>query len=181
MNWIKKIMIFLCICIILVIGLFYKNSFFPHWIVWEKAVFQDSSEDYQITLKHRKVLVRYADNIIWSTPKDIKVQKIVTGDIDRDGQDELILLCWRKGHYGDVKPIWVEEDSTDWVQHIFVYELTPEDVPAKWMSSYIGMDILDINIKADENFGKLLMLTSITGENSAWRWEFWGFTRVDIP
>ena len=181
MNWIKKIIIFLCICIILGIGLFYKNSFFPHWIVWEKAVFQDSSEDYQITLKHRKVSVRYADNIIWSTPKDIKVQKIVSGDIDCDKQDELILLCWRKGHYGDVKPIWVEEDDNDWVQHIFVYDLMPEEISAKWMSSYIGMDISDISIDSNDSLGILIKLKPVAGEESSWRWDSWGFTRVDIP
>jgi hypothetical protein len=193
MSWIKTkgfknvfSKYFVCILIVLFIGtagvgLWNVANLFPHWIVWEKAAFRDTSGQYDIALKHKKVQVRYANNVIWSTNKDIKVQKALSADIDRDGQDELVLLCWRKGHYGDVKPIWVTEDETDWVQHIFLYELTPEEVPAKWMSSYIGKDVFDITAEVDETLGSLLKLTDIAGEDSVWRWESWGFTRVDIP
>ncbi len=180
MNWIKKIIIFLSICVI-GLGLWNAASFFPHWIVWEEAVFQDTSGKYEMVLKHKKVQVRYAKNVIWSTTKDIKVQKALFADIDCDGQDELVLLCWRKGHYGEVKPIWVKEDETDWVQHIFVYELMQDGVSAKWMSSYIGKDIFDMTAEADETIGNLLKLTDKACEDSIWRWESWGFTRVDMP
>lgn len=177
---------FVCILIVLFIGtagleLWHVDEVFPRWIMWKEYAFRDTSGQYEIALKHKKVQVRYANNVIWSTNNDIKVQKVLSSDIDRDGQDELVLLCWRKGHYGDVKPIWVEEDETDWVQHIFLYELTPKDVPAKWMSSYIGKDVFDITAEADETLGSLLKLTDIAGEDSVWRWESWGFTRVDIP
>ena len=153
----------------------------PRWIVWEEGTFPSTSGQYEITLSEKTVWVYYKDKSIWTSEKDVKVQKALFADIDRDGQNELILLCWRKGHYGDVKPIWVKEEAKDWVQHIFVYELMQKGVQAKWMSSYIGKDIVDISVEADEKSGSLLGLTDRSGGESVWRWEDWGFTRVDIP
>ena len=158
-----------------------RGTFLPQWIVWEHGTFQDASGQYQITLTGKTVRVSYKDTMIWTTEKDVKVQKALSADIDRDGQDELILLCWRKGHYGDVKPIWVEEDEDDWVQHIFVYECLEGDVKAKWMSSYIGKDILDVTIKETGNIGCFLCLTDSDGEETLWMWDSWGFTKVNIP
>ena len=173
------IVVFLCVG---AVGYWLWNSgtFLPQWIVWEYGTLQDASGQYQIILKGKTVRVSYKDSMIWTTEKDVKVQKALSADIDRDGQDELILLCWRKGHYGDVKPIWVEEDEQDWVQHIFVYEFVQENVQAKWMSSYIGKDILDITARATETTGRLLCLTDRSGEESLWAWDSWGFVRVDI-
>ena len=176
---------FICILIILSVGvvgfrLWNAGTFLPHWIVWESAVFRDASGQYEMVLENKKVQVHHEDQLIWTTTKDVKVQKALCADIDRDGQDELVFLCWRKGHYGDVKPIWEEEDETDWVQHIYVYELMEDGVHAKWMSSYIGKDILDITAHTSEASGSLLHLTDMSGEESIWRWESWGFKRVDI-
>ena len=177
---------FVCILIVLFIGiaglgLWNVANLFPRLIAWEEAAFRDASGQYEIKLKNKKVQVQYGDLLIWNTTKDVKMQKALPADIDCDGQDELVLLCWRKGHYGEVKPIWVKEDETDWVQHIFVYELMQDGVAAKWMSSYIGKDILDMTTEADEKLGSLLKLTDKACEDSIWRWESWGFTRVDMP
>ena len=178
LKYLIIIVVFICV---ITVGHCLWNSglFLPHWIVWEHGTLPDASGQYEIILAGKKVRVRYGEDIIWTTEKDVKVQKALSADIDRDGQDELILLCWRKGHYGDVKPIWVEEDEQDWVQHIFVYEFVQEDVRAKWMSSYIGKDILDITARAAETSGRLLCLTDRSGEESVWGWDSWGFVRVD--
>ena len=183
--FVKGLLKYLTISVVLlcagVVGSWLQNvgAFLPHWIVWEHGTFQDASGQYQIILKGKTVRVSYKDSMIWTTEKDVKVQKALSADIDRDEQDELILLCWRKGHYGDVKPIWVEEDEQDWVQHIFVYEFLQEDVQAKWMSSYIGKDILNITARAAETSGRLLCLTDRSGEESVWGWDSWGFVRED--
>ena len=184
--FVKGLLKYLTISVVLlcagVVGSWLQNvgAFLPQWIVWEHGTFQDGSEQYEIILAGKKVRVQYGEDIIWTTEKDVKVQKALSADIDRDEQDELILLCWRKGHYGDVKPIWVEEDEQDWVQHIFVYEFLQEDVQAKWMSSYIGKDILDITARDLETTGRLLCLKDRSGEESVWTWDSWGFVRVDI-
>ena len=183
--FVKGLLKYLTISVVLlcagVVGSWMQNvgAFLPQWIVWEHGTFQDASGQYQIILKGKTVRVSYKDSMIWTTEKDVKVQKALSADIDRDEQDELILLCWRKGHYGDVKPIWVEEDEQDWVQHIFVYEFLQEDVQAKWMSSYIGKDILNITARAAETSGRLLCLTDRSGEESVWGWDSWGFVRED--
>ena len=193
MNWINTKIFknvfsknFICILMFLFVGtvgleLWNVSNLFPRWIAWEEAAFRDASGQYEIKLNNKKVQVQYGDHLIWNTTKDVKVQIALPADIDRDGQDELVLLCWRKGHYGEVKPIWVKEDETDWVQHIFVYELMQDGVAAKWMSSYIGKDILDMTTETDEKIGSLLKLTDKACEDSIWRWESWGFTRVDMP
>lgn len=183
--FVKGLLKYLTISVVLLcagaVGFWLQNvgAFLPQWIVWEHGTFQDASGQYQIILKGKTVRVSYKDSMIWTTEKDVKVQKALSADIDRDEQDELILLCWRKGHYGDVKPIWVEEDEQDWVQHIFVYEFLQEDVQAKWMSSYIGKDILNITARAAETSGDLLCLTDRSGEESVWGWDSWGFVRED--
>lgn len=178
LKYLIIIVVFLCVA---AVGHWLRiiSTFLPQWVVWEHGTLQDDSGQYEIILAGKKVRVRYGEDIIWTTEKDVKVQKALSADIDRDGQDELILLCWRKGHYGDVKPIWVKEDEQDWVQHIFVYEFLQEDVQAKWMSSYIGKDILNITARAAETSGDLLCLTDRSGEESVWGWDSWGFVRED--
>ena len=178
-----KIVIIVVLCVgVGGIFILWKNqeNIFPNWVTWNHGTLEDSSGQYEIILARRKVSVRHGNHIIWTSPQDVKVQKALFGDIDRDGQDELLLLCWRKGHYGDVKPIWVEEDEKDWVQHIFVYEFSEEDVEAKWMSSYIGRDILNITIKEKETDGCFICLTDTGGEESFWTWDSWGFKKVEI-
>lgn len=172
-------MAFICAGAI-VLWLWRKGTFLPRWIAWEHGTLQEASGAYEIILARKKVSVRYGDAVIWTSPDGVKVQKALSCDIDHDGQDELILLCWKKGHYGDVKPIWVEEDEQEWVQHIFVYEYVQEDIEAKWMSSYIGRDISDITAKKSDVNGSILCLTDTGGEVTIWAWDSWGFTLVDM-
>lgn len=155
------------------------GAFLPRWITWQTGTIPDDSGEYMITVARKKVSVACGDNLIWTSQDDVKVQKALSCDIDHDGQDELILLCWKKGHYGDVKPIWVEEDKQEWVQHIFVYEYVQEDIEAKWMSSYIGRDISDITAGETKEARCCLCLTDTDGEVSNWVWDSWGFTKVD--
>ena len=114
----------------------------PRWIDWESGTFSDVSGQYEISLKRRTVKIIYDKSVIWTAPKDIKVQDAMSCDIDGDGADELVLLCWKIGRFGTSKPFWVEEDEKTWSQHIFVYTCNGETVKPKWMSSYIGVDVV---------------------------------------
>lgn len=160
-------------------GLWGDSACQPRWVTWESICAQDASGEYEITLAQKRLSVAYRENVIWTSPDDVKVQKALSCDIDHDGQDELILLCWKKGHYGDVKPIWAEEDKQEWVQHIFVYEYEQEDVEAKWMSSYIGRNISDITACETKEGNCCLCLTDTDGEASSWVWDSWGFTKIE--
>ena len=105
------------------------------------------------------------------------MQDVLSCDIDNDGMDELLLLCWKKGRYGEHKPFWVEEDEKNWSQHLFVYEYMEEEIRPKWMSSYIGQDVMEMAAREGAPPGIHLLLTSPEGEVSSWFWDSWGFTK----
>ena len=66
----------------------------PRWVDWRNRTVMDESGQYEIVLKHRAVKVVCDNSVIWTTPKEIKVQDAMSCDIDGDGADELMLLCW---------------------------------------------------------------------------------------
>lgn len=116
---------------------------------------------------------------IWTSPQEVKVQKALSCDIDNDGIDELVLLCWKKGRYGEHKPFWVEKDETVWSQHLFVYEYQSEKISPKWMSSYLGQDIADVTSNGKAAPDLCLWFRSPDDEMTSWKWDSWGFTRLD--
>lgn len=163
-------------------ALWKQGCFLPKWIRWEEGAFYDQSGQYEILLAHKKVQIYYSGSEIWTSPKGVKVQEVLSGDIDNDREDELILLCWKVGRYGSHKPFWVEKDERKWSQHIFVYEYVNGNIKPKWMSSYIGQDVADMAVSdgaVSGNGQNRLFLTDINGEISCWIWDSWGFTRED--
>ncbi len=154
--------------------LWMNGAFLPHWIRWESGIGYDSSEKYEIILAQKKVSVKNDTNVIWTSPKGVKVQSVLSADIDGDKTEELILLCWKIGRYGRSKPFWVEEDEKKWSQHIFVYGLHEEEVRPKWMSSYIGQEVAEMTVREGT---RQLFLTDPDGGLSSWIWDSWGFTK----
>lgn len=152
----------------------YNACSFPNWITWEKKQIQDRSAQYEIIIKDQTVSLLHHNALIWTSPASIKVQDAIFCDIDGNGEEELLLLCWKKGRYGQHKPFWVEEDETSWSQHIFLYTYSADEIRPKWMSSYIGQDVAAMRVVASR-----LWLTAPDGENSAWKWDSWGFTKED--
>lgn len=164
----------LCVCVLIPIIGWRGGHFLPGWIEWKSGTFTDESGRYEIVLKHRTARVICDSSVIWTAPGEIKVQDAMSCDIDGDGADELILLCWKIGRFGSSRPFWVEEDEETWSQHIFVYNYAGDTIKPKWMSSYIGVDVAEMS--AD---GRKLLLTNTEGRMSSWIWDSWGFTRED--
>lgn len=156
-----------------------RDGFLPRWIVWENKNICDESGKYEIVLQNKTVTVSCEEAEIWVSPAGVKVQDILSCDVDGDGADELVLLCWKVGRYGRHKPFWVEKDEESWLQHVFVYEYIEKQVKPKWMSSYIGQDIAQINVKRENAPFSRLLLTDLEGNISSWVWDFWGFSRED--
>lgn len=158
-------------------ALWNNGAFLPRWIEWGSGVFYDRSGEYEVLLNRKSVCVTYRDAVIWNSPDGVKVQKALSYDIDNDEEDELVLLCWKRGRYGRHRPFWVEKDEKKWSQHIFVYEYEGGEIQPKWMSSYIGQEVADLagNGK-DAPFARLL-LTGRDGKISSWMWDSWGFTK----
>lgn len=156
-----------------------EGAFLPRWISWESRTVSDRTEQYQAVLEHKKVQVLSEDEVLWTSPENVKVQDILLCDIDRDMQDELILLCWKRGRYGKHMPFWIEEDESSWSQHIFVYEYTAKEIRPKWMSSYIGQDVAVMQDNGKEAPYTRLWLTDTEGKTGSWLWDSWGFTKED--
>lgn len=127
-----------------------RGHYLPGWIEWRNKTFTDASGRYEVVLKHRTVEVHYDSSVIWTAQDGIdaiKVQDAMFCDIDGNGADELILLCWKTGRFGTSRPFWVEEDEKSWSQHIFVYSCDGEKIKPKWMSSYIGVDVAEMSVR----------------------------------
>lgn len=150
-----------------------RGILLPGWIAWESGTYYAAPVPYQILLSHKTVKVIHDNAVIWTSPDDLKVQQVLSCDIDGDKEDELLLLCWKKGRFGSYKPFWVKEDETRWSQHIFVYEYHARNIVPKWMSSYLGQNVMHMDM------AERLLLTDTDGLITSWVWDFWGFKKDD--
>ncbi len=169
-NIVKRaiIIIMALVCTGAVFYMFWLGgAFLPGWISWSGGTLSDSSGQYEIILERKKVKVIYDGSVIWTSPDETKVQQVMSCDIDRDQKEELILLCWKVGRFGESRPFWVEEDEKKWSQHIFVYQYDQGEIKPKWMSSYIGQDVAWMAVYEEAAEGKSSYDggMSIQGEN----------------
>ena len=163
-----------------VVLLLRNGHFLPAWITWEKAQIPcrpEAGEPEEIVLKRRTVTVFDQGEAVWQSDREIRVQDVLWGDIDHDGAKELMLLCWKRGRYGDSRPFWVTEDEKTWSQHIYLYDWTDGEIRPIWMASQIGMDVVQWSF--DET--NRLVITDRNGEQSAWDWISWGLSRLAEP
>ena len=94
----------------------WKGAFLPREIYWEEDDL--SWEDLAATLKDRTFSLYQDDRKIWSSEWDWNVQACEIADLDGDGIEELLLLVWKRGSYGDHMPFWVKRNDHDLEQHI---------------------------------------------------------------
>ena len=160
-------------------GLWREGWLLPGWIRWESCQVQDVSGDYELTLNRRKVDITYKGAMVFASQKEVKVQSLLCSDIDGDGAEEFVLLCWKRGRYGEHKPFWVKRDEWQWSQHIFVYEGMEGKVRPKWMSSYIGQDVTKLEGALFHTDRERLLLTDREGKVNAYVWEGFGFAREE--
>lgn len=115
--------------------------------------------------------------VLWETQADWFVQDMLVKDIDRDGADELILLVWKHGSYGDRMPFWEEKNDKELHQHIFIYKYDPKKenkVRPLWMSSQILYEIESISSGKDS----FLDVTDHEGTTRTWIWQDFGLKLV---
>lgn len=172
-------------------GLWRAGAFLPAWISWESGTVCDRSGAYTAVLEKGQVTVLCDNTVIWNSPKEIKVQQMLFGDADNDQEEELLLLCWKIGRFGESRPFWMERDERNWSQHIYVYQCRQGKVKPQWMSSYIGQDVTDMSVRAEKRMTEdkregdasqernRLFLTDPAGKVSRWVWLSWGFTKEE--
>ena len=173
----RKLWIAILSVIILAVGavlllLLRMGYLLPTWISWEAKTISGTPV---ITLKNRAVTVTVGDETIWKTDRTIPVQDVLWDDIDHDAEPELMLLCWKRGRYGDSRPFWVEKDDPVWTQHIFLYDWIDGEIQPIWMASDLGMDVAEWSFSDHTR----LLLTERNGTQSAWDWQSWGLSRVE--
>lgn len=152
--------------------------FLPLWISWQDARIsgESSGEPDVVVLENKTVRVQRKEEIIWESERGIRVQDVLWCDIDHDDARELLLLCWRRGRYGDSRPFWVEEDEKSWSQHIFIYEWEGNTMRPVWMASELGREVESWAFDEERR----LVLTDRRGEETAWDWLSWGLTNIPL-
>ena len=78
-------------------ALWQQGVFLPGWVSWENRELCDASLQYEIRLNRKAVSVQYDNEIIWTSSAGVKVQDVLSCDVDGDAEDELVLLCWKRG------------------------------------------------------------------------------------
>lgn len=152
-----------------------RGTFLPGWIEWKETVLECRDSGVAISLKNRRLDFSYEGKVVWSAPSEYQVQDFQWGDIDSDGERELLLLCWKIGTYGEHRPFWVEKNDRRWSQHIFIYDWDGEKISPLWMASDLGMEVQDWTY--DEH--GYLMLLDRQGQISGWAWLSWGLEWVE--
>lgn len=156
-----------------------RGAFLPRWIRWQERTVSDQTGTREIRLGEKKVEVISDGNVIWTSGEGILVQDGLCRDIDNDGEEELILLCWRKGKYGRARPFWVEKNDKSWSQHLYVYSFGGGEIREKWVSSHIGTEVAEIAFNGKGGPFTGLLFTDTEGKVSSWRWDSWGFTKEE--
>jgi len=137
------------------------------------------SEIVNVSLEDKKIRIETSDGVLlWESDDEWLVSDYLIGDIDHDDEDELVLLVWKIGSYGEYKPIWVKEDENKWSEHIFIYDYEPTEesrIYPIWMSSKIGIEAKSISLDSDEKLHIMLP----EDKESVWYWESWGLTLLE--
>lgn len=188
------------------IFLYLRGTFLPGHLIWQKDDFSFSLKSdygpddplYTAKVRAKSLTIRDGDTVVYTSPGDILIQQALAADIDRDGETELLLLCWRRGNYGQAKPFWVKNNDRSFSQHLFIYDLTgnlegktglsggtaaePSSalqpgtggegsfLDALFMSSDLGCAYSSLSVKED---GKVV-LTEEDGTDTVWVWSDWG-------
>jgi len=159
-------------CGALIYCLWLAGTFLPGW-----AAFTDrelEACDMNFKLSGRQLTVTEDGENVWKSDKKLKVQDCLITDVDCDGQEELVILCWKRGRYGRSKPFFVEDDPKVFSQHVYIYTFAKGSVKPMWMASDTGVDIS--RMEADDK-GRITTYGP-DGEAAVWQWISWGLVKV---
>lgn len=158
--------------------LWWYGCFLPGWIQWK--AYDATLGGTNVQLKNRRLTIRNGGpdgNIVWKTQADWFVQDLVIKDIDRDGEEEMILLVWKHGNYGNHMPFWIKKNDKALKQHIYIYkfdETREKKTRAIWMSSQIAYEITGIS-SGEKSF---LNVSDCSGNMRVWMWRDFGLKLV---
>ena len=176
-DYIKKYWWLLLILSAAAIWFIFLGKRVPSWVEWkEKTV--TLANDCMLVLKDKRVYLKDVNgNYLWKST-DMMVQDAFVCDIDRSGDEELILLTWKKGKYGKDMPFWEKEKEKSYSQHIFIYDIdSNKGVSPKWFASDIGR--LVVRMKQMEENPTIFLEEDIEGNNTLWKWDSFGLKNIE--
>ena len=156
-----------------------SGFYLPSWVNWqEKETRIEAAGEIccdSLSLSGGRFRAKKDEGVVFETPAAWRVSDYLCGDIDSDGEDEILLLVWKRGSFGEAKPFWIKENDSSYSQHIFIYETDPDRLRPSWMSSALGRKVADWSLGDDG----LLRLKTAEGAETAWAQHGFGLIMME--
>ena len=149
------------------------GAFLPEWIEWQSR--DRLTAERVISLHDRRLSIEQDGKEFYKTPLFTHVQDFLYFDINGDGTEELILLVWKRGSYGEHRPTWVAQDEMGFSQHIFIYSFLEDRLKPIWMSSKLGIEVKSFDVSGE----RTIRLREPDGKETEWVWLSFGLTRKE--
>ena len=181
---------------VLVIALFLilwlKGLFLPRWVRWrdrnitihtyephplytEPGYTGTVTGEAALLLSGRRVTILENGGTVYETPGNWFISDAAAADLTGDGIEEILLLVWKRGHFGGALPFWQKRDDAGFSQHLYIFQYQDRTLQPSWMASKLPCDVQDFTITED---GTVRLVTP-DGRESLWRWDFWGLKLLE--
>lgn len=161
------------------VALWWTGAFLPTWSKCETLKIVDDLDDNgnsdTLVLENGRIAVFDSKGLRWESPSQWIVANVHIGDVTKDGSTEIVVLVWKHGSFGQAKPFWVESDSINLSQHVFIFNYHNGQMIPLWMSSALGFDVANSRLDASNK----LHLESPDSTETIWEWQSWGLVLVD--
>lgn len=117
-----------------------------------------NGREEEYALKAGKLTVTEEHKVVWESPAAWQVQEFCFGDINNDGETELIFTLWKEGSFGPSQPFWIKEYDKSVAQHVFIYSYQNKQMRQFWASSNLDAPISNCRITDLEKDGKYELL-----------------------
>jgi len=181
----------------LIIFLFFPGSKNSLPRIYEEGDLNGNGIKEEYFLSNHTLSVKEADKEIWKTPQNYYVDSFSLGDINHDGNMNLVISLWKKGNFGGLKPFWHTGKDDDYKNHLFVYQLQSSTFKSVWCSSNLDRPILFFEIKDQDKDGLNELIveegvykriignyytpnTNGATRAAVWKWNEWGFSLQKI-